>query len=362
MERREPEMILDQLKTYGALHGKELPAILLNPKLDGDRLDLKPVNTVYAIGDGDSLYAAQAASYCFKTISRVNYVPLPAFEFLHYILPYLGSRSGASVLLVGISASGGSPVVIKAIQECRRIHPDIKTIGVCGREGSSLEQEAEFLEPVQLEELGRTPGIRTYAASLAGLFSIACSIGEAKNIKSEPDRNDIVNFVKSSGPFIEKTIEAVNKRGAELAGLAEGPFITCVGTGPDQGSASFSGAKIVEASGVYAVGQDLEEWNHVESFAYPLDTAMILFANPGPAFKRAASLIRTGKALGHRMIVISPEEIHDFETTADAVISVFGPYHPLLSPITHYLPGTVLAYHLAKRLNRAMFMSDRNQG
>jgi glucosamine--fructose-6-phosphate aminotransferase (isomerizing) len=361
MEQREPEMILGQLKTYGALHAKELPTILLNPKLDEGSLNLKRINTVYAIGDGDSLYAAQAVSYGFKTIAKVNYIPLPAFEFLYYVLPYLGSKPGASVLLIGISASGGSLMVIKAIQECRLTYPGIKTIGIYGKEDSLLAKEAEYLESVQLEELGRTPGIRTYAASLAGLFSIACSIGEAKNIKSDPDRNGIARFVKDTGPSVEKTIEAANIKGADLANLADGPFISCIGTGPDQGSASFSGAKIVEASGVYAVGQDLEEWNHVESFAYPLDTAMIVFANPGPAFKRAASLIHAGKALGHRMIVVNPEEIHDFDTVADAVIPVFGPYHPLLSPFTHYLPGTVLAYYLAKKLNRAMFMSDRNQ-
>jgi glucosamine--fructose-6-phosphate aminotransferase (isomerizing) len=360
MERREPELILDQLKTCGTLNAQELPDLLLHPRLDKGGLNLKEVDSVYAIGNGDSFYAAQAADYGFKKITGINYVPLSALDFLCYVLPFLGKKQASRILLIGISASGGSPVVVKAIQECRRLFPEIKTIGICGKDGSPLAVESEYLESVQLRELGRTPGIRTYAASLTGLFSAACSIAEAKNRNGDLTRNDIAAFLEKTGPGIEKTIDYVDKIGAELAQLADGQFISCIGTGPDQATASFSGAKIVEAGGVYSVGQDLEEWNHVESFAYPLDSAMIVFANPGPAFKRAATLIKGGKALGHRVIVISPEGIHDFDGIADKTIPVFGPYHALLSPFTQYIPGTVLAYYLAKKLNRAMFMSDKN--
>jgi glucosamine--fructose-6-phosphate aminotransferase (isomerizing) len=360
MERREPDMILDQLKTYGALHAKELPDLLLYPKPDKHGLDLKEIQSVYAIGDGDSLYAARAVTYGFKKITGINYIPLPALDFLHYVLPCLGMKRTSGILLIGISASGGSPVVVKAIQECRKLYPEIKTLGVCGKDGSPLSTEPEYLESVQLQELGRTPGIRTYSASLAGLFSVACSIGEAKSRKTDITRSSIAGFLKESGPGLEKTIDHVNKIGPELAKLADGPFISWAGTGPDQATASFSGAKIVEASGVYSVGQDLEEWNHVESFAYPLDTALIVLANPGPAFKRAATLINGAKALGHRLIVVCPEGTRDFDGIADKVVYIFGPHHALLSPFTQYLPGVVLAYHLAKKLNRAMFMSDRS--
>jgi glucosamine--fructose-6-phosphate aminotransferase (isomerizing) len=251
-------------------------------------------------------------------------------------------------------------VVVKAIEEVRRLYPEIKTVGVCGKDGSALALKAAYNESVQLEELGRTPGIRTYAASLVGLFSLACSIGEAKGRNTSLNRQSIAAFLEAARNGVEKTIEHVNREGTELAKLADGPFISCAGSGPDQATAAFSGAKIVESSGVYAVGQDLEEWNHVESFAYPLDSAMIVFANSGPAFKRASSLIKTGKALGHRVIVVCPEEIHEFDNLADQVIPVFGAHNGLLAPFIQYIPGTLLGYYLAQKLDRAMFMSDRS--
>jgi glucosamine--fructose-6-phosphate aminotransferase (isomerizing) len=345
------------MKTYGNLHARELPGIIRNPRTD--RINLKEIHTVYAIGDGDSLYAAEAAAYGFKEASGTAYFPLPALEFLQYVLPCLGRKEVSHILVIGISASGGSPVVVKAIQEIRRLYPAMKTAGVCGKDGAALAEAVEYNESVQLEELGRTPGIRTYGASLAGLLSLACGIGEAKNRSSGLSREGIASLLESGSGGVEKTIEHTLGMGEELAALAEGPFISCIGCGPDQGTASFSGAKIVEASGMYAPGQDPEEWNHVESFAYPLDSPMLVIANPGPALKRTASLVRTGKALGHRLIVVGPEGLQDFDAPADRVVPVYGPGSPWLNIFTQYIPGTILAYYLAKRLNRAMFMSDR---
>ena len=361
MDLREPELILDQMKTYGDLYSKELPEIIKNPCLNDAELNLKEINSVYAIGNGDSLFAAQAAAYGFKGISGINYFALPAMEFLHYIIPSLGKRAFANIMLIGISASGNSHMVIRAIEEIQRLYPEIKTVGVCGKDGSPLAIKAAYNESVQLLELGRAPGIRTYAASLAGLFSLACSIAEAKGRKLELSRQSIAAFLEEARSGVEKTIDYVDSIGAELARLADSPFISCIGSGPDQATAAFSGAKIVEASGVYSVGQDLEEWNHVESFAYPLDSTMIIFANPGPAYKRATSLIKAGKALGHKAIVVCPEGIHDFDNIADQVLPVFGTHHGLLAPFVQYIPGTVLSYYMAKKHKRAMFMSDRNR-
>jgi glucosamine--fructose-6-phosphate aminotransferase (isomerizing) len=359
MDRREPELIMDQMKTYRDLHGRELPELIRSRGFDTKKINLEKIALVYAIGDGDSLFAAQAAAYGFQEAGGVTCFPLPALEFLHYVLPGLGKKDPARILVVGISASGGSTVVIKALQEIRRLYPAIKTFAVCGKDGAALASAAEYTKSVQLEELGRTPGIRTYGASLAGLFSLACSIGEAKKRNSRLSREEIASFLEAGSIGVEKTIESIIPGGEKLAALAEGPFISCIGCGPDQGTASFSGAKIVEASGVYAAGQDPEEWNHVESFAYPLDSAMMVFANPGPALKRSVSLIHTGKAMGHRLLVICPGELREFENPVDQVIPVFGPYSPWLAVFTQYIPGTILAYYLAKRLNRAMFMSDR---
>jgi len=360
MERKEPELILEQMKTCKDLYDRELPDIILNPRLDNKEDMFKEINSVYAIGNGDSLYAAQAITYGFREITGINFMAVPAFEFLHYIIPSLERKTHKNIIVIGISASGGSPMVINAIEDIRRLYPDINTIGLSGKDCSPLALKATYNFSVQLDELGRTPGIRTYVASLVGLLSIACSIAEAKKVNNTLSRHSVAAFLKTAGTGVIKTIDYVNHIGPELAQLSDSPFISCIGSGPDQATASFSGAKIVEASGVYASGQDLEEWNHVESFAYPLDSTIIVFANPGPTIKRAASLIQTGRAMGHKVIVICPEGLNDFNSIANQVLPVFGVHNDILRPLIQFIPCTLLAYYLAKKNKRAMFMSDKN--
>ena len=360
MERRDPDLIMDQLATYKELYSEELPGILLDPGIDKDRSNLKEVRTVYAIGNGDSLCAAQAAEYVFRKSSGVHFCPVAAFEFLHYVLPEIKQKDSSSVLIAGISASGGSAIVIEAIEKARSLFKDIKTAGVYGKNDSPLQRAAEYGESVQLKEMGRAPGIRTYAASVAGLCSIGCSIGEAQNHASSYGREKIASFTMKSREGVMRTIDESMKAGKILASFSDSAFITCVGCGPSAGTAAFSAAKIVEASGVSSIGQDLEEWNHVESFAYPLNSVMVIFANPGTSFKKADTLIRGAKAMGHRVVAVTPDTVHDFDTTADIVLPVYGPYDDLLSPLTQYIPGTVFSYHLAKSLKRAMFMTDRS--
>ena len=68
--------------------------------------------------------------------------------------------------------------------------------------------------------------------------------------------------------------------------IADAPVMIMVGSGPSYGTALFSAAKIIEASGVFAVGQDLEEWSHVERYAYPDDMPIFVIAPPGRSHRR----------------------------------------------------------------------------
>jgi glucosamine 6-phosphate synthetase-like amidotransferase/phosphosugar isomerase protein len=196
--------------------------------------------------------------------------------------------------------------------------------------------------------------MRTYAASLTALLSIACSIAEAKKRVTDLTRSTIAGFLEQNAAGIQKTIDHANRYGKQIAGLAEGPFIPCMGSGPDQITASFTGAKIFEAGGVYASGHDLEEWSLRESFICSPDYAVLVFASPGPTFNRAVAVSGAAKAAGHRVLAVCPNGIHDFDSIAHRVLPVFGAWHPLLSPFAQYLPGVLLACHLGIKLNRPL--------
>jgi len=52
--------------------------------------------------------------------------------------------------------------------------------------------------------------------------------------------------------------------------IAETPTMVMVGSGPSYAPPS-SARRGSRAAGIFALGQDLEEWWHVERFAYPVD-------------------------------------------------------------------------------------------
>ena len=353
MPVKDPSLIMEQIETVARMYRSELPNLVMNPDVTPHHFRSRAIRTVFAIGDGDSYYAALAAEYLWKEVTHSSFFAVPAFEFLEYVLPLLGRYPPNSVVVIGISASGSSAMVIEALGRIRDDHPDILTVGVSGSRGSALESAGRLCESVALEECGRSPGIRTYAASLVGLFSLACSIGTDRRAR-------IARSLAESGAGAVRTCDAVLQAAEPLLSGFSGALLTCLGSGPAYATALFGSAKIVEAAGVSALGQDLAEWNHVERFAYPLESQLWVLVNPGSAYRQAVSILKPARELGHHVVAIAPDGAHDLDDRADIVLPIHGPYHEPLSPLTHYLPLTVYAYCLAKHHGRAMFMTDRN--
>ena len=351
IERKDPSLIMEQIETVGGMYAGELPKLMMNPNLEHHHFGSLGIRTVFAIGDGDSYYAALAAEYIWKELTHCSFFAVPAFEFLRYVLPLLSRYLPASVLVIGISASGSSPIVIEALGRIRDDYPGILTVGLSGRRESPLESAGRLCESTAIAEYGRTPGIRTYAASLVGLFSLACSIGNDR-------RAEITRFLEESGEAAVQTCDAVIQKAERLLNGFSGDFLTCLGSGPAHATALFSAAKVVEAAGVSALGQDLEEWNHVESFAYPLESQLWIFINPGRTYRKAVSILKPARELGHHVVAVAPDGVQDLEDSADIVLPIYGPYNELLSPLTHYLPLTIYSYYLAEMHGRAMFMTE----
>lgn len=361
MERKDPQLILDQMNTLDELYSVEIPQIIMNSTNDIDKSILKGIRTVYAIGDGDSLYAASAVEYLFRDITSVSYFAVPAFEFLSYVLPFLVKDKPSTIMVIGISASGSSSFVIKAIEEIKSTYPDIVTVSVSGNENGTLNKVAQYKESVQIKELGRTPGIRTYVASIAGLLSLAFSLQEASLEKqSIYSRNSISSYSKKVATGIKHTIKTVHEAMSNLLPQYSGYYLACLGSGPSFSTAAFSAAKIVESSGIFAYGQDIEEYNHVEGFAYPLNSLIIVFAFPGSSFKRAATLIDSASNLGHKIIVVTtPEAAPSFSNFPVITLHEItnDVYDDLLTPLTAYIPMTLFGYYLAKQEKRMMFLT-----
>ena len=163
---------------------------------------------------------------------------------------------------------------------------------------------------VELPQKERSPGIRTYQASLLGLLLVAIQLGEMQARQSQPEADALRQELVALADVVDATNAAVKEPCQEVAeAVATAPTLVMLGSGPSYGTALFSAAKMVEAAGIFAMGQDLEEWWHVERFAYPVDMPVFVLAPPGRSHWRAGEVAATARGLGRRVIAVAPRTI-----------------------------------------------------
>ena len=141
--------------------------------------------------------------------------------------------------------------------------------------------------------------------------------------------------------------------------IADTPTLVMVVSGPSYGTALFSAAKVVEAAGIFALGQDLEEWWHVERVAYPVDMPVFVIAPPGRSHWRAGDLAATARALGRRVIAVTHKDDTEVTRHAHAVLPVQGEVREEFSPLLYHLFAGYVASYVAERLGRLLFQGDR---
>jgi glucosamine--fructose-6-phosphate aminotransferase (isomerizing) len=134
--------------------------------------------TVYLTGDGDSYHASCAAEMAFESIGGTACEPLSALRFLEYQAPWLGSAGPGRPLVIAVSASGRTERVAQAVAAARQ--RGAMTVAVTGQAGGPVSGAAERSVVIELPELRRSPGIRTYQASLLALLLTAIRAGEAR--------------------------------------------------------------------------------------------------------------------------------------------------------------------------------------
>jgi len=127
-----------------------------------------------------------------------------------------------------------------------------------------------------------------------------------------------------------------------------------LGAGPNFGIALFTAAKILEASGDPAIGQDTEEWAHLQYFAKQADTPTIFITAGDRDASRIAEVITAAKQIGRRVAVICPENSKELIDLAKNAWT-FGKTREMFSPLVTQIPGELFAAYRAEVINEPFF-------
>lgn len=320
-----------------------------------------PLQRVYLTGCGDSHHAAVEMVLAFRELAGLPCQALTAMEFARYTAGYLSQEKPATSLVIAISVSGQVSRTVEALRfagQCgaTAVALTANTKGPLARAAAHVLHTAvpHFLtDPPDLI----IPGCRSYAASQMALALAAIQIGQSRGHLAKAAADRLRYELAAMSRLMAQTISLSDPIVADIA--ANWPVFSHMlfcGSGPNYGTALFSAAKMLEASGDPAVGQDLEEWSHLQYFSREKATPTFFISAAEWDKDRVAEVVSAAKAIGRRVAIIAPG---DSELAAhpdqDQFITVAGPIRECFSPMVTSLPGTLLAAYRAQYIDEPYF-------
>jgi glucosamine--fructose-6-phosphate aminotransferase (isomerizing) len=238
-------------------------------------------------------------------------------------------------------------------------HAGAWAVGVTANPDSRLGKAVNVVLNVVSQDSSTAPGTASYCASLVALYLLAIRIAEVRMRFTMDVANGLRQKLAALGQPMLAALAACEAPLAECAeSWADDRMVDVLGSGPGAGAAAYTAAKLVEAAGVHASYQDLEEFFHLNYFvAAPESVPAVVFApSCGAGASRATELLRTLGELGRPCLVISDSttfgpqgQVAAGQIAGQARVVALPPVEELLTPLLGIIPAALLAAFWADR-------------
>jgi len=308
--------------------------------------ECRAIDEAHLTGCGDSHHASLATEMAFQRWAGVRTKALTAMQYARYEAPALARAGGSRVAVFSTSVSGEVSRTIETVALARKA--GARTIACTGTPASRVAQAAERVMNIAVPPGPGGPGVRGYTMSLLGLYLLAIHIGESKGTLSAAEAQTKRDALRATAALARATAEAADAPAAELAAQTKDARVyVFFGHGPNYATALFSAAKIMEASGDHAQGQDTEEWAHLQYFVRERTTPTFIIAPPGAGYDRAAELLPIINRIGRPAAAIVAADDRVIAPQAGRVLPVPGVIDEIISPLVYCTAGELFAAHLA---------------
>jgi glutamine---fructose-6-phosphate transaminase (isomerizing) len=309
--------------------------------------------SVLLTGCGDSYYAGLATQFAFEMWTGLPVGVQPSLQGGRYAIPSM--RTPAVVF--SVSHSGRVSRTIETAALARACGLD--SVAVSGNPDSPITREAQWTLAHRLETRGHTPGVGSYTQAQLFLMLAAIHIGECREVLNQSQAVALKQALLGTADLLEAGIDETNRLAQTLAEQWQdmGQFLI-IGGGPSYANALFSAAKLVEACGVNAIGQDLEEWAHIQFFLRTPRLPTILIAPPGRCYDRALELAEVIQGLSGLATIVGPHDEETLKRHAAHYFGIHGKVDEALSPILTSMPVELLACYLAYVTEEQFFRAD----
>lgn len=307
------------------------------------------VQRIVLTGCGDSLAAAMATKHAFEMLTGIPTEVVTAIELgRFYCKKHLGIDC-KNPLVIAVSNSGTGARVSEAVQRAGK--HGCFVLGVTGNEQSPLGIHSDKILKLDIPPYESAPGTRSYMVSVLALLLLAIRFGEVRHCYTMDQAMEYRSDIKNQGELLRSLLpemEITCKNVAES--WKEFPCYDFVGSGFDYATAWFGQAKILEATGKFAMHINTEEWFHLNFFAKNAkEMGTVVIANTtSPGHSRAKEMVKYANVLHRPLVVITDGGVEDFGKEEAIYIRVPKPKYPITMPLTQFAPVCLIAAYIAE--------------
>ena len=349
--------MIAQIKSLPELVRQVVPAYSENIDSTLTQEFCRSFDHLYLMGCGDSHHVSVATQLAFRVLAGIETEALTAMHFARYTADSLIDPQRC--LVAGASVSGEVSRTLEGMLLARKA--GAKVLALTAMPTSRIARAADLVvdttqPPFQDPDGMVIPGVRSYIANQVGLLLLAIHFGEQRGRVSHQEAEGYRQQIYNLADAIEATIEMNEKRVKDLASqwADENEFIFC-GSGPGYAAALFLAAKILEASGDAAIGQDLEEWAHLQYFAKKASTPTFVISGGERDGSRAREVATAALAIGRRVAVITPAGKGNLYPEAAVQLPFTDGVPEMFQALLTILPGSLFAAYRAELLSEPYF-------
>jgi glutamine---fructose-6-phosphate transaminase (isomerizing) len=347
--------IITQVESLPELIEGELETLDLRVRRLLNHNECLSVKRIVITGSGDSHMAGLAAELTFEQLAGIPVEPMTGMQAGRYASAYFDGMFPRNPLVLAISVSGNVARTREAVILARK--QGALTVAITANPDAPLAGAAEYVLDCTVPESVPAPGVRSYRVSLMMLNLLAIHLAEVNGRITQDRANELRQELKGTAQTIAATIRAVNDKTRELAQAVAGQKnFVFVGDGPNYATALFSAAKVIEAAGRHAMGQDTEEWAHLQYFTNTDPATPTFMISPGRrGHGRAVELAAMMKQVGRTVIGVVPEGESEISGQADWVLPVVGEVSEIFSPMVYPVAGELFSAHLSQAIGEPPF-------
>ncbi|MGI6069216.1 MAG: SIS domain-containing protein [Blautia sp.] len=306
------------------------------------------IQRIVLTGCGDSYAAAMATKHAFEMLTGIPTEVVTAIELSRFYCEKHMGVDCRNPMVISVSNSGTGARISEAVQRAR-MH-GCYVLGITGDEASPLGVHSDKILKLNIPSFESAPGTRSYMVSVMALLLLAIRFGEVRGKYTMDQAMDYRYDIRDQGDLLEAMLPEMDAACLKVAKeWKDFPCYDFVGSGFDYATAWFGHAKILEATGKFAMHINAEEWFHLNFFARDARHmgTVVVGNTTSPGLSRTKEMVKYANVLKRPLVVITDGTKEDFDGEEAIYIRVPSPKYPISMPLTHFAPVCLIAGYIS---------------